>query len=287
MKKWNLVPVVALFGLIGAGCADGFSLTGARTIDDGNPAPVTVPAGAQQGNADQGAGTQDTLPENSGGGGAEEDPPATDPPATDPPATDPPTTEPPTTEPPTTEPPTTTTTAPPTTEPPTTTTEPAPTTTTTEPIREATITVTLIRFQAIGDCDGGLDGPGEFDFEAFVSTADGQVRGSTSLNGAVLENAAYKNRLEDVTFTLPEQEGSRFNVFFSTTERDRDIVGNVFADDRMNGRRTSAAHTFSGGIWTSPPMVSTDLGGTYPSAVQLLNGSGDCSAELHYVVDIT
>lgn len=286
MKKWNLVPVVALFSLIGAGCADGFSLTGARTIDDGNPAPVTVPAGAQQGNGDQGAGTQDTLPENSGGGGNEEDPPPTDPPATDPPATDPPTTEPPTTEPPTTEPPTTTTTAPPTTEPPTTTTEPAPTTTTTEPIREATVTVTLIRFQALKDCDG-IEGFGDFFFEAYVTTPGGGIEGSTS-GDRQLTDLEYWNHLEEVTFTVPEEQGSEFAVVFGSSEKDQKaFTGEVYNDERMDNAMHTASHTYINGVWIGPPMHSTGLGGTYPLAIQLLNGSGNCTAELHYVVDIT
>ncbi len=276
----NVIVLLAGAALVSAGCADGFSLgvRGQAESEGQVVLPVTTAGNGQEGQPTDSGSGQATLPPPSSvpndGSGPVNTAPTTAPPTTAPSTSPPPTTAPPTTAPPTTAPPTT---APPTTQPSTT----APPTT--EPPL-SNITVTLIRFQAISDCDG-IEGIGEFGFRAYVSTPDGTVHGEATSSVNLSDNE-YENQLADVSLQLPQTQGREFTVHFQSSEIDKDIFGTVYNDSRMDGLTIRQTHVYSNGLWTSPVAESTGLGGTYPTAIQLRNGSGDCSAELHYVLDI-
>ena len=192
-----------------------------------------------------------------------------------------PTTEPPA---PTTEPPGPTTTEPPA--PTTTSTEP-PAPTTTEPVDTSVSgVVKFIRFQAVQDCDG-IEGAGEFRFKARVESSSGVTLRSegVSTQEHILDDGEYYNVLHDVPFEMASPDGQWLQVTFDAEEWDTDLFGSTWIDERID-TAVNKSHSYSPGGWTSLETASTGLGGAYPQAIQLQDGSpgSGCAAELHYLV---
>ncbi len=160
---------------------------------------------------------------------------------------------------------------------------------TTEQVSD-TITVTLIRFQAIKDCDG-IEGDGDFSFRARVLDGQGkEIPRSRTSAEAALGDGAFHNREHEVAFRLPRRAASSFTVELVASEWDQDVFGKKWRDSRMDQSTATRTHTFqpTSGTWSNLATSSTRLGGAYPSAIQLTAGraGSDCSAELHYVVDL-
>ncbi len=306
MKQLNILITIAVLGLIAGACADRLSL-GSGPEPEG---VVVDPATGRPDAADSSDGIADRdegravyaparLPNGDSDGGDPASPTTAVPqpvvstvgpstaPSTAPTVTDPPTTPPTSEASTTTEPPTTTT------EPPTTTTQPTTTTTQSTTITQPTTTavpvssllVTLIRFQVIGDCDG-IEGVGEWAFRAKLFDHRNAELLATSAGDQSLSDGEYVNRIAEARFSVPAEEGRSFRVQLTAEEWDTDLFTGAFMDSRMSRFTVEYVHTYRSGIWTNLNHSSTGLGGTYPNAVQLPIGSGSCSAELHYVVDV-
>jgi hypothetical protein len=104
------------------------------------------------------------------------------------------------------------------------------------------VTVTLVRVLAVADGDG-IEGAGDFNYRADVY--DGStlvVSGYTELEtGYALE----LNRSRVIR--IPKNADYRINVKFTGTEWDRDILGNTYADTRMNNLVEERLHSNGGG----------------------------------------
>ncbi|MCS4221623.1 thiol-activated cytolysin family protein [Salinibacter ruber] len=138
-----------------------------------------------------------------------------------------------------------------------------------------TVTMTLDRFFVRKDCDGGLNGPGEFSFRAIVQ--NGPTREKDISRSGDLSDGQSISLNEEVVFEGNRVPGYQFALTFYSTERDRDISGRVFNDSRMDNRRAVKRHEFTSSGWTN-------LNGG--ARIALVNGSGDCRAELFYSVTV-
>ena len=139
-----------------------------------------------------------------------------------------------------------------------------------------TIRIFLDRFKVISDCDGGLNGDGEWRFTAAVT--NGSTRVNTESSGTVTLGDGDARQIDDeAVFTAPRTPGARFNVAFTSSEIDRDVFGNTFNDSRMNGRTGTITHEFGSTGWTN-----LNNGGR----ITIRNGSGGCAAELWYTAAV-
>ncbi|MEF8939905.1 MAG: hypothetical protein V5A22_08655, partial [Salinivenus sp.] len=82
---------------------------------------------------------------------------------------------------------------------------------------------------------------------------------------------------EEVVFDANRTPGYQFAVTFYSTEKDRDLFTGAFNDSRMDNRRAVKRHEFTSSGWTN-------LNGG--ARIALVNGSGDCRAELFYSVKV-
>ena len=137
-----------------------------------------------------------------------------------------------------------------------------------------TITVNLKEFFVRKDCDGGLNGDGEFQFRAIVN--GGGTRAGDFIRDATLGDGGRVQLNEEVVFDIERREGSQFGITFYSTEWDRNGLGEVFQDPRMATLSTSKRHTFGSTGWSN--VTARDI--------RLVNGSQDCQAELVYAVDV-
>ena len=137
------------------------------------------------------------------------------------------------------------------------------------------VTMTLDRFFVRKDCDGGLNGPGEFSFRAIVQ--NGPTREKDISRSGDLSDGQSISLNEEVVFEANRVPGYQFALTFYSTERDRDISGRVFNDSRMDNRRAVKRHEFTSTGWAN-------LNGG--ARIALVNGSGDCRAELFYSVEV-
>lgn len=133
---------------------------------------------------------------------------------------------------------------------------------------------TSIRFdfnyiEALNDCDGFPLGEGEFSFtvRANPSFATSTTVYNSSPN---LDDGDRTGALGRRDFTTTATNGQQVTVEFRGTEYDYDILGNPFADSRMDGIQTTAQHTYNGSSWS----------GLGPQTLTL--GSGDCRVRLSY-----
>lgn len=138
-----------------------------------------------------------------------------------------------------------------------------------------TVTMTLDRFFVRKDCDGGANGPGEFSFRAIVQ--NGPTREKDISRSGDLSDGQSLSLNEEVVFEANRVPGYQFALTFYSTERDRNIVGTVFNDRNMNNRRAVKRHEFTSTGWAN-------LNGG--ARIALVNGSGDCRAELFYSVEV-
>lgn len=138
------------------------------------------------------------------------------------------------------------------------------------------IRVFLDQFKVVTDCDGGLNGDGEFRFTAAIN--NGSTRVKTESSGDVTLGDGDARQIDDETvFTAPRTPGARFTVTFTSSELDRDVFGNVFNDSRMSGRSSTVTHEFGSSGWTN-----LNNGGR----IVIRNGSGTCAAELWYTASV-
>ena len=151
----------------------------------------------------------------------------------------------------------------------------------------STVKVTLIRFQSIKDCDG-IEGDGDFTLSASVLDRNGNTySGSRVRREATLGDGDFVNVLQEVFFDVDFEQGEQFTVSFTGSEVDKPVIGALYNDSRMDAANRRQTHSYNAATnsWSNNDPQSTGLGGTWPTALQLSVGTGDCVAELHYVVD--
>lgn len=91
------------------------------------------------------------------------------------------------------------------------------------------VTVTLVRIIAVADGDG-IEGAGDFTYEAFVNDGTSfRVAGSCDINTG---DSYTINRKRVIRI----EKGQSYNidVKFTATEWDKDILGNVYPDSRLD-----------------------------------------------------
>ncbi|MEF8795248.1 MAG: thiol-activated cytolysin family protein [Salinivenus sp.] len=137
-----------------------------------------------------------------------------------------------------------------------------------------TVTMTLDRFFVRKDCDG-IEGDGEFSFRAIVQ--NGPTREKDISRSGTLGDGQSISLNEEVVFDANRTPGYQFAVTFYSTEKDRDLFTGAFNDSRMDNRRAVKRHEFTSSGWTN-------LNGG--ARIALVNGSGDCRAELFYSVKV-
>ena len=140
-----------------------------------------------------------------------------------------------------------------------------------------TITVNLKEFFVRSDCDGGLNGDGEFQFRAIVN--GGGTREGDFIRGRPEVELGDGDRVvlnEEVVFDMEREDGNQFAITFYSTEWDRDGFQRRIKDPRMATLSTSKRHTFGSTGWSNVP----------PGDIRLVNGSSGCQAELVYSVDV-
>jgi len=138
-----------------------------------------------------------------------------------------------------------------------------------------TVTMTLDRFFVRKDCDGLGLGPGEFSFRAIVQ--NGPTREKDISRSGDLSDGQSLSLNEEVVFEANRVPGYQFALTFYSTETDEDLFTGRFNDSRMSGRRAVKRHEFTSSGWTN-------LNGG--ARIALVNGSGNCRAELFYSVQV-
>ncbi|HKL88823.1 MAG TPA: thiol-activated cytolysin family protein [Salinibacter sp.] len=137
-----------------------------------------------------------------------------------------------------------------------------------------TVTMTLDRFFVRKDCDGA-EGDGEFSFRAIVQ--NGPTREKDISRSGDLSDGQSLSLNEEVVFEANRVPGYQFALTFYSTETDEDLFTGRFNDSRMSGRRAVKRHEFTSSGWTN-------LNGG--ARIALVNGSGNCRAELFYSVQV-
>lgn len=149
-----------------------------------------------------------------------------------------------------------------------------------------TVKVTLVRFQAVRDCDG-IEGDGDFTFSAAVRNRNGNTFPDSRVRQeTILGDGDYVNVLREVYFDVDWEQGEEFTVSFTGSEADK-VFGSVRNDERMSGASNTRTHSYNEATntWSNNDPQSTGLGGRWPSLLQLEVGSGNCRAELHYHIE--
>ena len=140
-----------------------------------------------------------------------------------------------------------------------------------------TITVNLKEFFVRSDCDGGLNGDGEFQFRAIVN--GGGTREGDFIRGRPEVELGDGDRVvlnEEVVFDMERRDGNQFGITFYSTEWDRDGLQRRIKDSRMATLSNSKRHTFGSTGWSNVP----------PGDIRIVNGGSGCQAELVYSVEV-
>lgn len=150
----------------------------------------------------------------------------------------------------------------------------------------ARLTLDLDNVTAIRDCDSG-DNPGDFHFRIGAFDGRNQPIGETVEipNGAYGSSGGQANTIqlddgtslpvrEDITFSLPEQEGSAFTLALSMTEWDTATTADPGADDVTRNR----TYDFRDGRFQN-------IAGTQRLSVSGSNSSL-CRVELSYTITV-
>ncbi len=135
------------------------------------------------------------------------------------------------------------------------------------------IDMNIKNFKAIRDCDG-IEGEGEFEIWVEISAGNKKFYKTSiklSRNQSVALNWEH-------SFKANLTEGNHFTVKFICREWDKDILGRVFADSRMNKKSGSIRHEYSNGRWTNL--------GNGSKLITLNPGDNACSTELSYSVSV-
>jgi len=152
------------------------------------------------------------------------------------------------------------------------------------------VTVNLIEFEAVNDCDVG---PGDFDFNATVYYNDEQMFNTGGVGpwiSAELDDGETKSIDEEVVFNAQRQEGTTFAVDFWAREQDDPPFGSPNYND-LNGKK-KRTHTFN----TNTGWTNLDAGNGAPDrdgdAVQDLvielvgEKSNTCRVKVYYDVTL-
>ncbi|PKD44679.1 thiol-activated cytolysin family protein [Rhodohalobacter barkolensis] len=105
------------------------------------------------------------------------------------------------------------------------------------------VTVDLIEFEAVNDCDVG---PGDFDFNATVYYNDEQMFNTGGVGpwiSAELDDGETKSIDEEVVFNAQRQDGNTFAVDFWAREQDNPPFGSPNYND-LNGKK-KRTHTYN------------------------------------------
>jgi hypothetical protein len=137
----------------------------------------------------------------------------------------------------------------------------------------ATLRVDLNQFRAIKDCDG-IEGRGDFNFSMRVELDNGEIPYRINGRSVELSDDENSNIGQEVVFTQEEIDGASFKVYFSSSEWDKPLIGASYPDDRMNNITKSISHQFANGVWSNT------------GSRRIVNGSGDCQAELRYSFNV-
>ncbi len=138
------------------------------------------------------------------------------------------------------------------------------------------IDIKLSRFNVYRDCDG-IEGAGEFSFDVQVLDKNGTKLATYSLNNITKSDGQHVDLNKTLSIKLKREMGSKFTVKFTCSEWDKDILGRVYADSRMDHKAVSFTHGFnSSGSWS-------DISGTRKLDT---NPGSDCSTELTYTIAV-
>ena len=101
------------------------------------------------------------------------------------------------------------------------------------------VTVTLVRLYAVADGDG-IEGAGEFSYRALVNDGPGPL----DISGyQVLDTGSSHALGQKKVMRIRKDEYYQIQVKFTATEWDMDILGNVYADTRMDNLTEQRMHT--------------------------------------------
>ncbi|MCB9259115.1 MAG: thiol-activated cytolysin family protein [Ignavibacteriales bacterium] len=138
-----------------------------------------------------------------------------------------------------------------------------------------TFKIYLGNFSVIKDCDG-VEGGGEFYFKVQFLDENNNVL-ANGFNKYLDVSDPYNYLINQTkTFTMPRTIGKKVVVKLICYESDKDILGNVYYDSRMNGATISGIHSYnSNGTWsgTSPSSRSIEIG-----------KDTNCNVKLHYSI---
>ncbi|MCB0742826.1 MAG: thiol-activated cytolysin family protein [Ignavibacteriae bacterium] len=138
-----------------------------------------------------------------------------------------------------------------------------------------TFNIYLGNFSVIKDCDG-IEGGGEFYFKVQFLDENNNVL-ANGFNKYLDVYDPYNYLINQTkTFTMPRTIGKKVVVKLICYESDKDILGNVYYDSRMNGATISGIHSYnSNGTWsgTSPSSRSIEIG-----------KDTNCNVKLHYSI---
>ena len=138
------------------------------------------------------------------------------------------------------------------------------------------IDIRLNQFKVKRDCDG-IEGAGEFSFEVQVLNKSGTKLTSYSMGNITLSDEGKISIAKTLSIKLKREIGNKFTVKFICTEWDKDILGRVYPDSRMDHKAVSFTHNFnSSGSWS-------DISNTRTLST---NPGSDCSTELIYAVSV-
>jgi hypothetical protein len=146
------------------------------------------------------------------------------------------------------------------------------------------VRIRLLSVNCIHDCDGLLDGNGEFSYRAYYTVSGSatsnvirQTSGYPSSGGAVsLGDGGSISLSEFLDALVVEDAGAYVDVGFRATEWDRDIFGQVFPDSAMNDRLATARW-----VWS----LSNGWGSAVGIHTLTLTGSGSCAISLRYQIE--
>ncbi len=136
-----------------------------------------------------------------------------------------------------------------------------------------TVTVNLINYKAIHDCDAG---PGDFEFEAIVKNNGSQEFKDTAT--VELNDGETKAINEEVSFNVRRQSGAEFSVTFVARERDDPPFGEPNYND-LN-RSSTKTHVFGPAGWSNLAAES-DV-----PIIITVNKAASCEVEMSYTVNV-
>ena len=136
--------------------------------------------------------------------------------------------------------------------------------------KSVTLTLNFSSIEVIEDCDG-IEGDGDFDFEVLASTPDAVT--IVDRETITLGPGGRSRSLGRQSFTMDAGENTHVVVSFRATELDKNILGTVYADARLNHVLGSIDHVYSNGMWSH-------LG---PQSISL--GSSGCRVRLDWTAD--